>query len=135
MRKVPVVGFLLCLCLLLAACGQMGQSKEKIRSLEFTVLDDSAIPKELLAQIQERKAQAFQYVFSDRDYLYICIGYGEQKTKGYSIVVDDLYLAEAGIYAQTTLLGPKNAKGETKEPSYPYIVIKTEYLEQTVVVQ
>ena len=60
------------------------------------------------------------------------MGYGEQETGGYSIAVDELYLTDSNIYAATSLLGPEASDKTTAVPSYPYIVIKTEYLEQTV---
>jgi len=123
------------LCLLLCACGNVKANEERIRSLDFTVLDESAIPDKVITEIETLKKEPFQYIYSDRDYLYICIGYGEQETKGYSIAVDDLYLTNAAIYAETTLLGPGTKYKNSKEASYPYIVIKTEYLEQTIIVK
>ena len=122
-------------CFFLCACGNMKANEERIRSLDFTVLDESAIPDKVKTEIEVRKKEPFQYIYSDRDSLYICVGYGEQETKGYSIAVDDLYLTNAAIYAETTLLGPGTKYKESKEVSYPYIVIKTAYLEQTIIVK
>ena len=90
------------------------------------------LPKELKEIAEERKMEPFKLTYSDADALYICIGYGEQKTGGYSITVDELYLTDTAIYVETTLLGPGD-KGSNKAPSYPYIVIKTEALEENVV--
>ena len=63
------------------------------------------------------------------------IGYGQQKTGGYSIAVDELYLTEDAIYVGTTLLGPEitGQKKGAEKPSTPYIVIKTEFLDKTVI--
>lgn len=71
--------------------------------------------------------------YSDNENLYICVGYGQQETGGYSITVDELYLTEEAVYVQTTLLGPDVAEKGNRTPSYPYIVIKTEYLDQPVI--
>lgn len=90
------------------------------------------IPEELKAVLEERKSQPFQITYTDNQYLYICIGYGEQETGGYSIAVDALYLTETNICAGTSLLGPELSEKSNKTPSYPYIVLKTEYMEQTV---
>ena len=126
---------LLCLftaALLLAGCGFLKEETIKLRDLEFTVLSEEKIPEELLAIIEEKKAAPFQITYSDNQYLYICVGYGEQETGGYSIAVDELYLTETNICAGTSLLGPEAAEKANRTPSYPYIVIKTEYSDLTV---
>lgn len=105
----------------------------KLRDLDFTVLSDEKIPDELKTIVEERKAENFKLTYSDKQYLYICIGYGEQETGGYSIAVNELYLTDNAIYVSTSLLGPDASEKSNKTPSYPYIVIKTEFLEQTVI--
>lgn len=81
-----------------------------------------------------KKTEAFKLTYSDKEYLYICIGYGEKETGGYSIAVNELYLTDNAVYVETELLGPgPENKTNNPTPSYPYIVIKTEYLEQTVI--
>ena len=119
--------------LLLAGCTFLSEETIKLRDLDFTVLSEEKIPAELLTIIEEKKATPFQITYSDNEYLYICVGYGEQETGGYSIAVNELYLTEANICANTSLLGPEASNKANKTPSYPYIVIKTEYLDQTVV--
>lgn len=57
--------------------------------------------------IVEKGTEPFQLTYSDDQNLYISIGYGQQKTGGYSIAVDELYLTEDAIYVGTTLLGPE----------------------------
>ena len=83
--------------------------------------------------IKEKKEEPFKFTFTDGENLYICIGYGKQDRGGYSITVDALYLTEDAIYVETTLLGPDDGEKSQKIASYPYIVIKTESLDQTVV--
>ena len=68
--------------------------------------------------------------------MYICVGYGEQVSGGYSIAVNALYLTENAIYADTTLLGPDPsdpAAGKKNSVSCPYIVLKTEFIDKPVV--
>ncbi len=127
------------LCILLAACmlfisgcTLMSEEKIKLRDLEFTVLGQEMIPEQLLPILEEKKASAFQITYTDNANLYICVGYGEQETGGYSIAVDELYLTDDNIVIDTSLLGPEPSDKENAQPSYPYIVVKTEYLEQTV---
>lgn len=105
----------------------------KLRDLEFTVLSEEKIPEQLSTMIAEKKETPFQFTYSDKENLYICVGYGKQESGGYSIAVNELYLTEDNIYVDTNLLGPENVEKSNKIPSYPYIVIKTEYLDKTVI--
>lgn len=118
----------LCLC----GCTLMSQERVKLRDLDFTVLSEEKIPQELAEILEEKKSEAFQLTYKDGEALYICIGYGPQETGGYSIAVNDLYLTDTAIYVNTSLLGPQPEEKSNKTASYPYIVIKTEYLDQTV---
>ena len=83
--------------------------------------------------IDEKKAAPFQITYSDTENLYICEGYGEQKTGGYSIVVNELYLTDNRICVNTGLLGPDEKQKSSQNPSYPYIVLKTELLDKPVI--
>lgn len=116
----------------LAGCTRLSEEKIKLRDLEFTVLSEEKIPKELIKILEEKKSAPFQITYADNENLYICVGYGEQETGGYSIAVEELYLTESNICVSTSLLGPDGTeKGETT-PSCPYIVLKTEFLDLTV---
>ncbi|HBA50933.1 MAG TPA: hypothetical protein DCZ91_24680 [Lachnospiraceae bacterium] len=124
---------LLVICILfLGGCTLLSEEKIKLRDLEFTVLGEEKIPEQLKAIIEGKKKEPFQITYTDNANLYICIGYGEQETGGYSIAVNELYLTDTNIVVNTSLLGPEAPAQENKTPSSPYIVIKTEYLEQTV---
>lgn len=122
------------LCLLVG-CAKEKDPMERIKDLEFTVLAEDNIPEELKTVIDEKKGNAFKVTYQDNGFLYICIGYGEQVSGGYSITVNDLYLTENAIYTDTTLLGPEpgDAAAKKNAPSYPYIVIKTEFVDKPVV--
>ena len=121
----------LALGMALAGCG-MGTG-EKIRELDSLIISEEALPAELKEIIDAKKAAPFQLTYSDQENLYICIGYGKQETGGYSIALNDLYLTETEIVADTTLLGPESADQAKKTATYPFIVIRTEKLEQPVV--
>ena len=118
--------------LFMSGCTMMNEEKIKLRDLDFTVLSEELIPEQLLPIIEEKKTGAFQITYTDNANLYICVGYGEQETGGYSIAVDELYLTDDEIIIDTSLLGPEPSEKDTPQPSYPIIVVKTEYLEQTV---
>lgn len=120
-------------CVGLTGCDILSQEQVKLRDLEFTVLSSEMIPEKLMDLLQERKTAPFQITYTDADFLYLCIGYGEQETGGYSIVVDELYLTETDIHVASTLLGPDAEDRKNSQPSYPMIVIKVEKLDQPVV--
>ena len=119
--------------LLMTGCSMMSGERVKLRDLEFTVLGEEKIPEELLTIMKEKGAEPFQLTYSDNEYLYISVGYGEQSTGGYSIAVEELYLTDNAIYVRTSLLGPDTDLRSNGTPSYPCIVIKTEYLDKTVI--
>lgn len=132
-------GMILCGTIILfqlTGCTQKNDPMEKVKDLEFTVLAEENIPEELRTVIDEKKNDAFKVTYQDNGFLYICIGYGEQISGGYSISVNELYLTNNAIYVDTTLLGPDPAEAsQTKKnaPSYPYIVLKTEQIDKPVV--
>ncbi len=125
---------LVSLCLLvmgLVSCGFEKNNMAKVRDLDYTVLEDEEVPEEFLADIQEQKAGEFKLTYTCDGYLYIARGYGMQDTSGYSIQVEELFLAENAVYFDAVLIGPQ------AEPigqiSYPYIVVKTEAIDKNVV--
>ncbi len=118
---------------MLSGCTFLSEERIKLRDLDFTVLSEEKIPEELMKIIEEKEKEPFQITYTDKEYLYICAGYGEQATGGYSIAVNELYLTDTAVYVSTSLLGPESADKNNATPSYPYIVIKTEYLDQTVI--
>lgn len=119
----------------LGGCREQKDPLEKIRDLEFTVLAEENIPEELKLVIDDKKSGSFKVTYQDGGFLYICIGYGEQVSGGYSISVNELYLTRNAVYFDTTLSGPDPSDEAAKRnaPSYPYIVIKTEFVDKPVV--
>lgn len=133
---VLILGVIVTLCFLAGCAAKEKDPMEKIKDLEFTVLAEENIPQELKNVIEEKKGNAFKVTYQDNGFLYICIGYGEQVSGGYSITVNDLYLTENAMYVDTTLIGPDpadTAVAKKNTPSYPYIVIKTEFIDKPVV--
>ena len=120
---------------ILTACSVEKDDLQKVRDLEFTVVGETDLPEELKQVIGEKKTAPFKMTYTDDQNLYIAVGYGEQENGGYSISVRELYLTENAIVADTELLGPESAEQTGAEKSYPYIVVKTEYLEEPVIFQ
>lgn len=133
MKRIILCFLAVATAAILSGCTFLSEERIKLRDLDFTVLSEEKIPEELMSIIEEKKKEPFQITYTDKEYLYICTGYGEQAAGGYSIAVNELYLTDTAVYVSTSLLGPESADKNNTTPSYPYIVIKTEYLDQTVI--
>lgn len=136
MRKLR--GLLLLLMTMITAMGLIGcDTKEdeikRLKDLEFTVVEDNDIPGELKEIIDEKKEEPFKLSYSNKDYLYIVVGYGKQNSGGYSITVEDLYLTNNAIYIDTNLIGPSKEDMVSQGVTYPYIVVKLEYRDERIV--
>lgn len=118
--------------LLLYGCATSEQ-EEKVRDLEFTVAAAQEIPPDLGQIIAEKQESPFKLTYTDNDHLYIIVGYGRQDMGGYSIRVNELYMTENSIVIDTELLGPDKEEQAGANPSYPFIVVKTEYSELPVI--
>ncbi|MEG2350904.1 MAG: protease complex subunit PrcB family protein [Hungatella sp.] len=118
----------------LSGCSIEKESQDKVKDLEFTVIGENEIPEELQKMILDKQVQPFKLTFSDDQNLYIVVGYGVQESGGYSISVSDLYLTENSIVIDTELQGPEKGTAAFAA-SYPYIVVKTAYMEQPVIFQ
>lgn len=115
-----------------AGCGIKKQEEKTGEPLSYTVVEELSIPEELKEKIEEKKVTEFQISYADEEALYLAVGYGEQKTGGYSIVVEYLKESEDSIYLETNLVGPDKEEKVSLKPSYPYIVIKTEWRDKEV---
>lgn len=133
MRKAVLLLGVVLASFALGGCTMLSEERVKLKDLEFTVLSEDKIPEELKQIIEEKKTEPFKLTYSDNDYLYICIGYGMQQTGGYSIAVNELYLTDNAVYVNTSLLGPEASERSNQVQTYPYIVIKTDFLDETVI--
>lgn len=137
MKKWKYISILVLICILPLGLLNSCKDKEKVvrvKDLEFTVVPEHEIPEALLATINEKKAEPFKLTFSTKgnEYLYIAVGYGAKNTGGYSISVDDLFLSINAIYVDTSLIGPGKDL-VIQAITYPYIVLKLEYMDKSVV--
>ena len=133
MKKI-VIGILCVAVLCLAtACSGKKLSIEKLRDIDFTVVTEDKIPKELKGMMEEKKGLPFKLTYTDKGELYIAVGYGEQATTGYSIEVKELYETKNAIYIHTNLIGPAKDERVLERKTYPYIVVKLEAIDKNVV--
>lgn len=137
MKAVILVSMILWVLMarFLGGCSAGKDDGNRVRDLEFTVVGDMEVPEELQKIINEKMTQSFKLTYSNDQNLYIVIGYGEQPSGGFSIAVNDLYLTDNSIVIDTELKGPEKGENVGVEKSYPYIVVKTEFLENPVIFQ
>ncbi|QUH28091.1 protease complex subunit PrcB family protein [Vallitalea guaymasensis] len=97
----------------------------KVMDMEFTVVDDDNVQDVIKQNIDILKFNPFKLSFRDGHYLYIAVGYGEQRTGGYSIQVNELYESQDRIVISTELLCPGADDIVTMNITYPYLIIRT----------
>lgn len=119
------------LACILSGCRLIRIEEAPRTALEYTVVRQEEIPKEVTALIEEKKSREFQMTYHSGDTLYLIKGYGQQMTGGYSIQVEELSLSETAVFFETKLLGPSEQMTGS-EPSYPYIVVKISYRQEPV---
>ena len=117
--------------LALAGCSIKKEDTKKIQDIEFTVVAPEDVPEELKEDIEKARDTPFRLTYADQGYLYMARVW-KKKKREVKCRVNACYETSDAIRIQTTLLGP--AKGEkTKEKTYPYVVMKTEYREKDVI--
>ena len=131
-KRVVLIGSIL---IFLSGCSVQKNETEKLKDLDYTIVEEKEVPEELQGILEEKKTESFKLTYEAEGSLYLCIGYGEQATGGYSISVAELYLSENAIYFDTNLIGPDPSETVSETVSYPYLVIRTEYLDKPVVFQ
>lgn len=118
---------------LFTGCKTENTDIKKIKDLDFTVVEDADLPGVLKEIIDEKKDVPFKLTYSNKEDLYIVVGYGKQNSGGYSITVDELYLTKNAIYINTNLIGPSKEDMVVEGITYPYVVVKLEYIDKRVV--
>ena len=131
--KVWKISICMMLTVLLCACTGNDMMEKKVRDLDFTVVSAEDISEELKSHIDERKEETFTLIYRDGENMYLIVGYGSQEGGGYSIRVNDLYLGTNAVYADVDLLGPEAGEDITELPTTPYIVLKIQKREESVV--
>lgn len=121
------------MALMLSGCVSRPQKTEKLKDLKFTVMDKEKVPDELKAAILENRDMPFKLTYADQGYLYIAEGYGPQQKSGYSVEVTGLYETENAVYIHTNLLGSEKGEKTQDVVTYPYVVVKLEFIDKNVV--
>ena len=129
------ISTILCMILLslMAGCSAEKLRTEKLRDIEFTVVDEDNIPEELGEMIEDKQKAPMKLTYADNGSLYVAVGYGAQPTSGYSIEVKELYETENAIYIHTNLIGPAKDEKIVEKKTYLYLVVKLEFIDKNVV--
>lgn len=133
MKKVCYVLLMVFIIIMAVGCKSSDVDDSGGTDLEFTVVEPNAVPEKLVSVIEEKKCEEFKYTYTEGDYLYIVAGFGEQKTGGYSIKVNSLCATENTICFDCDLIGPSEGEAVNEMATYPYIVIKIEFMDKNVV--
>ena len=131
-KRILLIGSIL---IFLSGCSIQTNEQEKLRDLEYTIVEEGKASEGLEAILEEKRKGEFKLTYEEEGQLYLCIGYGEQNTSGYSIAVNELYLSENAIYFDTSLIGPSKEEQVAEVSSYPCLVARTEYVDKPVVFQ
>ena len=131
--KAVLLGVILWSLLLISGCNFIRIEEEPRKPLEYSIVKSEEIPAELAALIQEKKENEFQLTYQCEKDLFLVKGYGEQLSGGYSISGEVLGWTSQAVFFRTMLMGPADEKITISPPSYPYIVVKTEYRKEPVI--
>lgn len=123
------------LCLFLTGCSVKKYDETKENDVDFTVLSEEEIPEQVNEIIEASKTENFRKTYSDKDYLYIIIGYGAQPTSSYSIEIQELYESSDALYVTSMLKGPSRTEKVLEIETYPCIVVKVQHTDKAVVFQ
>lgn len=118
---------------LVMGCKITDINSDKVSELDFTVVEDKDLPVELKKLIDSKKENTLRMTYTTKDYTYIVVGYGTQETSGYSIKVNDLYLGKNAVYVDVSLMGPAADETVSETKTMPYIVLKIEKRDETVI--
>lgn len=132
-RIFLMAGLIVSLAAGAAGCSVSKENRDKVRDLDFQTAPFEELPKELSKLVSEKASQPFKLTYTDDKNLYIAVGYGAQPTGGYSICIRELYLTENSIVLETELMGPEKGENPGTQQSFPYIVLRTELLEEPVI--
>ena len=110
-KRVFLVGLIL---IFLSGCSMQTNQTEKLQDLEYTIVEEADLPEELRTILEEKKKESFKLTYEAED---------------------SLYLSENAIYFDTNLIGPEPSEPAAEAVSYPYLAVKTAYLDKPVVFQ
>lgn len=125
MKKV--ISIVLCvLTMTMVGCSATKTNTDKLKDLEYTIVREQEIPSEIQALIEENKSTHMKLSYTDQGKTYIIIGYGAQKTSGYSVEILEVYESSNVVVVDTNLLGPTPEEEIVEAATFPYVVLLIE---------
>lgn len=118
---------------ILFGCTVQNYDTEKEKDVDYTIVTEDEMPEEIQKILSESQEENFRKTYSDRDYMYLIIGYGAQPTSGYSIEVQEVYESSNAVYITTMLKGPSRTEKVFETVTYPSVVVKIANTEKPVV--
>ena len=135
LRYVYIVPVLICIIFLsiMPMTGCSENTSGEHTNIDYTVVENEDLPTELKKLIDSKKANTLRMTYTTKDYTYVVAGFGTKETSGYSIKVNDVYKSGDAIYADFTLMGPAENEAVNETATTPYIVLKYEKRDESVV--
>lgn len=129
--------FWMILCIIIGSvfngCAGKDTEKGKDCPVDFTIINNKDLPQEIRDAISEKEQEEFQMSCQWEDQLYLMKGYGIQSTGGYSIQVEYVTENAKEIHIKTRLIGPETREEQSPVVSSPYLVVKVENREKTII--
>ena len=120
--------------LLISGCNFIRIEEEPRKPLEYSIVKNEEIPDRTGCPDTGEKENEFQLTYQCEKDLFLVKGYGEQMSGGYSISVERTGVDFPGcFFPDNCCWGHQNEKITISPPSYPYIVVKTEYRKEPVI--
>ena len=108
-------------------------TEEKREDVSFAIVSKECLPDSLAKLMEERKENTVKLTYMDQGKRYVVVGYGKQKTSGYSIYIKEFYKTGNALYVDTCLMGPQDKEKIKKVESYPMIVLQISEMGMPVV--
>ena len=100
-RKAGALICVLMLTAVLSGCRFIRIEEGERTPLDYTVMKQEEIPREVVELMEQKKEKAFYMTYQVGDVRYLMKGYGEQLSGGYSIQVEEVSESENGIFCKT----------------------------------
>lgn len=132
-RRIWFVLLVALLAMGIVGCGMIQKKNKEGKELDYTVMKEEDFPAEIKKVIQVKKQKEFQMSYECEGELYLLRGYGIQSTGGFSIQVE--YVKQTGdeIHIKTRLVGPETRQEQKEGISNPYVVVKVDAGNKTVI--
>lgn len=132
-KRLSFVCMIALLAVSIVGCSMIQKKTGEGKKVDYTVVKTEDLPAEVKKVIDVKKQEGFQMTYQCEGELYLMKGYGIQSTGGYSIQVVSVTENEEELHIKTKLVGPASKEEQKDAISCPYIVVKVETRDKTVI--